>query len=213
LNDKQGEMTMFIPDVPDAPPQNVPVLIAQANQGQRGDSTTRTLGVCRVVPNGPQLVTPTMEYVLLPQFDAQDYLDLYEHRTVTGTPTVTILQQPQHGNMRLITEADGNAFASGRFDPTNPGYVYLPEKGYLGRDSATVLAEIGGIKVKVVYFFQTTDGGTVPESLADRLCGKKGSTWKISANLDHAGVSLITSVKYQSFTASTSSNTGIDSPT
>ncbi len=31
---------MYIPDMPNVPPQNVPVIIAQANQAQAGNATT-----------------------------------------------------------------------------------------------------------------------------------------------------------------------------
>lgn len=59
----QGEVTMFIPDMPDVPPQNVPVLIAQANQAQPRDvKTVRTLGVCFPAPNEDY----TLENVIAP---------------------------------------------------------------------------------------------------------------------------------------------------
>ena len=46
---------MLIADMPDLPPQNVPVLIAQANQARPGDvKTVRTLGICFSDPNENQ---------------------------------------------------------------------------------------------------------------------------------------------------------------
>ena len=43
---------MIIPDMPHVPPQNLPVMIAQANQAQPNDvTTTRTLGVCQPAPS------------------------------------------------------------------------------------------------------------------------------------------------------------------
>ncbi len=115
---------MFIPDMPNVPPQDVPVMIAQANQAQAGD-----------------------------------VLGNFEGKNVQHTGTITILQQPKHGILRLVTEADGNRFGEGRFDPASGLYAYLPKKGYVGKDSATALVEIAGVKVKVVYFFQAWAGG------------------------------------------------------
>ena len=124
---------------------------------------------------------------------------MYENKTVTGSATITVLQQPKHGTLRLITEDDrGTLFSSssGPLKPTASLYAYLPEKGYLGKDSATVLVEIGGIKVKVVYFFQAIDGSSGNDGY-EVLCGKRGSHWKISSTLDTNGTSTITAVDYQ----------------
>ena len=94
----------------------------------------------------------------------------------------------------MITEADVDTVVPvmANFDPADPGlYVYLPEKGYIGKDKAVMLVEIGGVKVKVIYFFQAVDGptGDVPG-----LCGKKGYSWKISTTLNPDGTSTVTAV-------------------
>ena len=183
---------MFIPDMPNVPPQDVPVMIAQANQAQSGDvKTTRSVGICHPVSNGT-LSTQSLENVIDPIGEAKGYFDLYEHQSVTGSAIITVLQQPKHGILRLVTEADN--FGIGRFDPTDPGYVYLPEKGYLGKDSATVLVEIGSIKVTVVYFFQAVNH-PLGSYWVKELCGEKGYSWKISSTLDSNGNSTITSEK------------------
>jgi hypothetical protein len=187
---------MFIPDGPDVPPKNVPVLIVQAKQAQPSNvRAERIVGICHIVANEP-FVAQSAENILSPIVGAQDYLDLYEHRTLTDSAIVSVLQQPKHGT--LAGGGDGN-------------YAYFPEKGYRAKDSAAVLVDIGGTKVKVVYFFQMIGGSTVPEDLAKKLC-KKGYSWKISSAVGLNGNSPITSVKYQSFTTSASGNTGIDSP-
>jgi len=188
---------MFIADMPNVPPQNVQVLIAQANQAQANDVTTlRTLGVCSASPSNKY----SLENVVEPVGEAGYYLQQFERRTVTGSATVTVLQQPKHGILRPVIQADvGTILANGGdpVDPTDPGYVYLPEKGYLGRDNASVLVEIGGIKVKVIYFFQAVNGPLGNDG-ANRYCLKTGLYWKISANLDADGNSTLTSVEYQS---------------
>lgn len=94
---------MFIPDMPNVPPQNMTVMIAQANQAQAGDvKTARTLGVCYPLPNNNY----SADNGLVPIKDAQAYLRKYEHQTVKSSATITVIQQPKHGILRLITEAD-----------------------------------------------------------------------------------------------------------
>ncbi len=147
---------MFVADVPNVPPQDVPVMIAQASQAQAGDvRTMRTIGVCHPAPNEDY----SLENAVSPIVEAGSYLGNFEGKNVQHIGTITILQQPKHGILRLVTEADGNRFGEGRFDPTSGLYAYLPKKGYVGKDSATALVEIAGVKVKVVYFFQAWAGG------------------------------------------------------
>ena len=143
---------MFIPDMPNVPPQDVPVMIAQANQAQASDTTTvRTLGVCFPAPNNNYSAANSID----PIIEAGLYLQQYENRkfdpsNISGT--VTILQQPTHGILRLVTQADVGTILidnGEHIDPAFPNYFYLPEQGYLGKDSATLLVDIGGIKVNI----------------------------------------------------------------
>ena len=199
LNLTQGEVLMFIPDMPNVPPQEVPVLIAQANQAQAGDvKTMRTLGVCEPVPNSNY----SLENVFSPKGSAAFYLRTFEHQSVANTDpaTVTILQQPKHGTLRLVTQADVGTILESGGDPVNPAdglYFYLPENGYLGKDSATFLVEIAGVKVKVVYFLQAIQG-PLGNTGVEEYCGKRGYRWKISSTLDTNGNSTLTAVTYQS---------------
>src|SRR6266705_371723 len=182
MNLSQGEVLMFVADVPNVPPQDLPVMIAQASQAQAGDvQTMRTIGVCEPVPNEDY----SLENVFSPKGSAAYYLRMYERQSVADTDpaTVTILQQPKHGILRLLTEADRGMLFSDTAAPVNPAdgaYVYLPNKGYVGKDSATALVEIAGVKVKVVYFFQAWAGGLGNTGL-EELCGKRGYHWKISS--------------------------------
>ena len=197
LNLTQGEVNMFIQDMPNVPPQNLPVMIAQANQAQPSDvKTTRTLGVCFPAPNEMY----SLENVIEPIGEAKAYLRMYEHQTVTSPTTITVLQQPKHGILRLVTEADrGTLFSSssGPLKPDAGGYAYLPENGYEGKDRATVLVEIGGIKIKIEYFFQAISGVLGNTGSTDR-CRNTGPYWKISTTLNPDGNSTIPSVEYQS---------------
>lgn len=176
---------MFALDLPDVPPQFSQVMIAQTNQVQAGAAKPeRALGVCRPVANGAGS-TPTLENTVNPVLAAKAYFDLYEKRTVEGSGKVTILQGPKHGVLRLVTEADrGSIFSSssGPITQETKLYAYLPESGYIGKDSATVLVEIGGLKVKVVYSFQAVDANRLGLYWEEEFCGKKGYRWKISFN-------------------------------
>lgn len=196
---------MYIPDMPNVPPQNVPVMIAQANQAQAGDeATTRAIGVCYPAPSDQY----SGENTLSPIVSAKIYLRSYEHKAVSSTATITILQQPKHGVLRLVTEADrGTLFSdtSGPVDPASGLYAYLPEKGY-GKDSATFLVDIGGVKVKVVYFFKEFEGALGNTGWEDR-CKETGTRWKISSTLDANGTNTITSIEYQSPTTSATGTT------
>jgi hypothetical protein len=183
-------------------PQNVPVMIAQANQAQPNDVTkTRTLGVCYPAPSEQY----TGDNTISPIAAAETYLYLYEHqKSVTSPATVTVLQQPKHGVLRLVTEADRGTLFNGDHGPLDPAiaaakgfYAYLPENGYL-KDSATLLVDFGGgIKVKLVLFFKDFRG-TLGNTGWEDLCSKTGKMWKISSTLDANGNSTITSVEYQS---------------
>ena len=171
---------MLIADMPNVPPQNVPAIIAQANQTQAGRATTtRAIGVCHPAPSNEY----SGDNGLAPLTSAQAYFRLFEHRTVTGPATITIQQQPKHGVLRLLTEADGNTFGEGRFVAADQLYVYLPEQGYLGDDRGTILVDFGGgNQVRVKYYFQAIEGMLGNTGL-DTLCSPKGVYWKISANI------------------------------
>lgn len=190
---------MLIPDMPNVPPQYVPVMIAQANQAQPNDvATMRATGVCYPVPSNYY----SGENTLSPIVNAKAYFSIYEHKKVASSEatTVTVLQQPKHGILRLVTEADRGVLfssSSGPANPDNPNYAYLPEKGYLGKDSASFLIEIGGVQVKVVYFFQAVEGPLGNTGRED-YCSETGIRWKISSTIDANGNSTITSVEYQS---------------
>jgi hypothetical protein len=198
LNLTQGEVTMFIPDMPNVPPQDAPVMIAQANQAQAGGATgIRAVGVCAPASNNIANLASSGDNVFIPLKSAQDYFNLFEHRTTTGIGTTTIVQQPAHGVLRLITQADVGTILPSGGDPVDPAaalYIYLPDSNYVGKDSATVQVDFGnGLKVNVKYYFQVISGGVPDDS---GLCSKTRSFWKISSTLDANGNSVLTVVDY-----------------
>lgn len=198
LNLKEGEVTMLVPDMPSVSPHNVPIVIAQASQAVDGKAM-RTVGVCTPVPNAP--ANYSLENVIGPKVAAISYFFTYEHKNFANTvpATITLLQQPKHGILRLVTEADRGTLFGSTADPLDPAaglYGYLPENGYAGKDKAVFLVEMAGVKIKVIYFFQAVSGG-LGSSWIKRYCGKTGYQWKISTALDTSGNSTITAVDYQ----------------
>lgn len=177
-------------DMPNVPPQNIPVMIAQANQAtSSADRATRTIGICSPTPNNNY----SLENVVVPIDEVNFYLQSFEHQNVRVSGVVTILQHPKHGVFRLVTEADRGTLFGEDSEPLDPAvalYAYLPEKGYLGKDSATALVDISGVKIKLVYFFHAIDGSLGNDGM-ERLCGKRGIYWKISSTLDAHGKSTV----------------------
>ncbi len=161
---------MFILDTPNVAPESAPAMIAQVNQANKTKAISeRMLGVCHVVPNYQPLPSPggQGEYVIDPITQAKEYFNLFEHRIVAGSANSTILSTPRNGELAI----DGGV------------YAYLPKAGFIGKDSATVLVEIGGYKVKVKYFFQAVNH-ELGNNGFEEACQKTGYRWKISRASD-----------------------------
>jgi hypothetical protein len=168
---------MIIYDLPDLQYQTPPyVIMAQANQDQTNAHTReRTLGVCLGVKNrsveGPDELPPP-PVLLSPDHDAISYRQEFEQlndATMDDPPAkVTILQQPKHGSLAPVP------------DTANVGswWYYTPDKNYSGKDSASVLVEIKGVKIKVIYFFSVYPD--IPQD--DEKCTK--NLWKISQSVN-----------------------------
>jgi hypothetical protein len=187
-----------------------PVMIAQANQAQSGDTTkVRTFGVCSPKPNKYY----SLDNVVIPITSAGKYLLAYENRTPPAAATTTILQQPKHGVLRLVTEADRGILFGKTADPLDPNanlYAYLPDSNYVGKDTATIQVDFGnGLKVNVKYYFQAVNRGGLGDDWAGTYC-KTGVYWKISTTLDANGNSTITAVEYQSPVAGATGATAAD---
>ncbi len=174
-------------DMLDMPPSYAPVVIAQASQAKpRNASTARTIGVCHLIenpPNPPGSAVNTMD----PTLSAWTYLKRRERPTPNWLTVdeykaarVSVLQDPAHGLVK--DEGDG-------------GYRYAPTPGYYGQDRATLLVEIGGLKIKLMYFFkvmQGVPGGTEGnDPYNDKKLCPNGMYWKISLNPDDPSNGMI----------------------
>jgi hypothetical protein len=158
----QEELFMPIYVMPDVPPQYVPVMVAQASVGGQGaEKFDRVIGICHLAQN-PAVPPSSAVNVIEPLMEVEDYLTKFEHIKIEGSISFHILQQPVHGLLR-----DGGEGA----------YSYVPETGYLGKDQATVLVEISGLKIKVKYFFQVLNTLPTDEDQAEYCPTGK---WRIS---------------------------------
>lgn len=120
--------------------------------------------------------------------EAAWYLREHDHHNFEGKTSVSVLKRPTHGV--LENGGDGN-------------YAYFPEKGYIGKDRATLLVEVGGKKVKMEYFFRVMqsipqDYETGPSKYEESKCPKKVRVWKISSTLDPNGNNTLIAAEFQS---------------
>ncbi len=119
--------------------------------------------------------------------DAMVHFRNYEHQAVSyDDATVTILQRPRNGILRLAVDEDRGTYIGKTADPITPDqkdYAYLPPKGYYGEDKAALLVDFGGGRtVEMVYFFhmQKDGGSTADNPWENKVCDRTGYSWKIS---------------------------------
>src|SRR6266568_2525968 len=160
-------------DMPDLQPQYAQVMIVQAGATKQGAAKTdRTLGVCQVIENPPMIPGGSAVNSINPIGWVKIYFSADEKRNVEGPGRVSVLRNPAHGT--LAADDQGH-------------YLYLPASGHLGKDSATLLVEMGGLKVRVVYSFQVVK---MINQDTEKLCPPSGVR-KISLNLDDSNGDLI----------------------
>jgi hypothetical protein len=183
LDPDQGEITMFVMDVPpDVPAMYAPVVIAQTPKTQSATAPAaagsamveRTIGVCQLIEN-PPIPPLTAANAMSPITSVWGYLQTVEKLTSKQltdemflSAKATLLEGAKHGELKVTPS--GN-------------YRYYPTPDYFGTDRATVLVEMGNYKVKVVIHIKVlapTEGNDYQNK---RLC-PKGELWKISLNPD-----------------------------
>jgi hypothetical protein len=183
---EEGEVTMFMMDMPDVPPQYTQVMLVQASQSQQTKAQyERTIGVCQLINNPPN--APKEPWAGSSATSPAAAVALY-YQNIEGRvfdyegARVSVIESPKHGNLQAMDDG---------------AYYYFPETGYLGKDRVTFLVEIGGSKFKVAHYLQMME--IVPEyAHEDRQYCPKGIVWKISATLNPDGSNTLTSVEYQS---------------
>jgi hypothetical protein len=173
---------VLILDFPAVPPTSVRVILsAQTNQPRQGAGKVREIGVCHPVPNyGPLPAVRDMgEYIIEPSGAARDYFWLYEKTKVKAPARVTIIRRPAHG----ILVDEGAASANGAIVDEDHAFSYRPVPGFIGKDHATILVDIGDYAVKVQYYFQAVNRA-LGDNWIEELCGKRGYSWKIAPASD-----------------------------
>lgn len=139
---------------------------------------TVVMGYCHPVGNGH--FDPLIgEGILTPNIQAKNFLNFYEHIDIGGTTKTSILLMPSHGELHKVSEVDkGRYYRDGTtLDPEVSYYIYIPEDGYTGKDSATILVNFGTVRVNLVYFIKVTDDNFISE--CDTSCKKR--QWEISS--------------------------------
>jgi hypothetical protein len=117
------------------------------------------------------------DYMISPVAAAQQYFFTYEHRNVAGTAEVTIMNGPVHG--KLVDEGIDEGILSVAGTSNEHTFSHRSAPGYIAKDQATILVDIGGYEVKVRYFLQAVNRGLGNEWIND-LC-RKSSIWKIAS--------------------------------
>lgn len=162
-------------DMPTIPPQYTPVVIATSTQAEKENGgADRIIGICHLAEN-PTDRPPSIVNFIEPISQVWAYLQKYEGRTVDirvdlETAKVSVLQAPEHGTLK----GEGNR-----------DYRYVPWSDYTGTDRATLLVGIGGLKVKVVYFFRVLNhvvpGSEEYDPYEDKKNCPNGYQWRISS--------------------------------
>ncbi|MBV8660355.1 MAG: hypothetical protein JO142_21250 [Burkholderiales bacterium] len=150
--------------VSDVPLQQRVEIVAQAEQPRNSISGNMAVGLCGTIDSSPGgRVEPNS---ISPYDFAHEYLYRYVHRDIRKPAEVTVLELPSHGELKNF----GSRY----------GYAYIPVLNYIGVDRFSVMVEMGGYRVKVVYFYHVDDH-VLTDGQSDRLCSKHGHIWKISS--------------------------------
>ncbi|SRR6266567_1358566 len=166
---EEGEVIVFVTDMPYMPSQYTQVMIVQAGtEGKGAAKVNRTLGVCHVIEN-QRLPSGEPRVSAINSIDPIGWVKLYfstdEHRQIDGPGRASVLQNPAHGVFRSYDQGD---------------YLYIPALGYLGKDRGVMLVEMGGMKIRIVYTVHVVD---MVNQDTEGLC-PPGNARKISLSPD-----------------------------
>jgi len=190
----QGDVAMLVMDVPpEIPPQYAPVLVAEAPKTPAPVSLERTIGVCHLIDNRPELVLGAVN-AFTPVRAVNYYFKTIENNYLGLKGTTTLLEGPKHGELEdlgSVVKDRGEIFDSGARN-----YAYRAKGDYIGPDQATFLVEIGGYKVKAVYHFKVMQsvphGGEQGNPYTEKEYCPNGRVWKISLNPDDPNAPIYT---------------------
>jgi hypothetical protein len=144
-------------------PVEIPAVAVQVAAASALEKKDRTVGFCFPMENSPD---PRAQHTtaLDPLVALENYFRVVEHAEVKLSGKISLVQPVEHGTL--------TAFDNGT------DYEYTPTPGYYGSDRATVLIELEGMKVRLVYFFKIRE--VINDADREELCPKY--YWKISLN-------------------------------
>ncbi|MFZ6770361.1 hypothetical protein ACO0LM_25175 [Undibacterium sp. Di26W] len=135
---------------------------------QVAEKFDRTIGICHLSENFGQPLSAADS--MSPILALENYYRKREKTKIEGNGIATILKAPTNGAL--------SSLGSGNF-------LYLPNKGFIGNDRATLFVKFGEKRVKVEYFFKVMQSvplqyETGPSPYEESGCPKKVRVWKIS---------------------------------
>lgn len=147
--------------------------IGYPKDGNHGLSPMINVGICHPIENKEESKLSAVNSVS-PLGAAYTYLTDVERRKIDDAAyfaaKMTLLQAPKHG--KLLLDNDSGTYFSSNYSHEGP-------------DSATVLVEVGGYKVKVIYHFvlmsDVPGSGEEGTATDDKSICPNGYMWKTSS--------------------------------
>lgn len=159
---------MFAIDVPDFLNEKAPVSQVVTDHRLQIQKVAMTIGVCHLSENPYDVQSAVNTLSPAPE------LKLHFWRLgkkLIGEIKLTVIQSPKHGKLEDIGKES---------------FAYYPDKDFKGRDRASMQAEVGGVVIRIEYFFQVVQ--SIPQDYEDgpspyKLSGCPNSqrVWNISA--------------------------------
>ena len=133
-----GEELMFTMDVPYNPPQEAPVVLAQAGNTSATVTPDFILHACKETEHRPNDPDSAL-FALDPAGMLSVYALIVGRRFPVEDIKVTMLSNATHGKVTDVVDNLGRSW-----------YRYDPTPGYLGNDRATFMAGYGGKRYKII---------------------------------------------------------------
>ena len=183
---------------------------AQNTVQQMMDRVETLTGYCRVVQavlvGSPESKTRAeFQNFLLPAQPVLDYLYSNNQSAPRPRPFITIIQQPQHGNLHRVpdhTDVNGTVFED--------VYEYQPKPNYLGPDQFIALIDVSGRRVRMVWNLVAVEHVAEPpylgESELSKLANDCESSQEIKRSVGGGQLDNNESVRYTGLGSATSGN-------
>ena len=160
------------------------MILAQATQSKQ-EGIGRALSICKAIENKEESRLSAVN-AITPVGAAMTYLERFEHHkfneaayvSAYNNSRMTLLQAPEHGTLELFDKQKAASYDS-------------TDYSYEGADQATVLVEVGGYQVKVIYHFvlmhDVPGSGAEGDAEDQKDICPKGRLWRISTSPNAEG--------------------------